>query len=327
MATPSLVIKKQDSLGQEQMNNKTILIVSKTLAFNVVIASASSVSLKNCKLSATLYYDNDGENDSYKPVDRVKVEPLTFRSFIHTDNTHATFEIRIVALTSQHEDALFRVKFSAIDFKQNELKVFSQPIRVVSKPSLVNKRKRSFSEMSLSRTEASSSSVHPSSSSKPSSVVVASPSSSSLFDDKENISNCSGIILSTLQKLERQQNEWMTQMQSFSFYPTFETAFHLFMEAFQSLPVEERSSKLRKVMKNSGRRETFDEMISCYIREKEDSSSSNLSSPSFLSSFDSISPNTFSEPFVPASPQSPSGSDELIQSILDQLGWSSSEVD
>lgn len=303
-----LSIEKQEFLGQEQINNKTIFVVSKTLSFSVVIKS-EALELKGSKLSAALYYDSDDVGSAYKPVDRVKVEPLTFRSYVHADGKHATFEIRIVALTSQHEDALFRIQFVLVDSTKTEHKIFSEPIRVVSKPSLVNKRKRAFEEMTED-TGARPSFSSPFKSCKQQVSPVLTPVELSTTN-KENVAPSSpsnDSILTTLKRIEEQQQNLMTQMSFSTFRPSFETAFQLFVEAFHSLPPEERAPKLRKVVKSCGpQREAMDELVDSYTRET-------VSSPSFLPSFHV------------SSPLSSADEDLVLHGVLDQLGWLPSEV-
>jgi len=93
-------------------------------------------------LEAKLLYDFDKPEDSKMEVSYVKHQPLEYKVNISESGLKAIVEIKIKVLTSQHEDMLFRIRFSAVDPVTNlEFQVFSEPIKVISKLTQLSKKK------------------------------------------------------------------------------------------------------------------------------------------------------------------------------------------
>jgi len=139
---------------------------------------ASSIDLSKCHVDAKLYYDFDRDDSPKVEVGFVKSEPMESRVNVY-DGTKATVEIKMKVLTSQHEDMLFRIRFSAFDStSRQEHYIFSQPIKVVSKVTPQLKRRESKENVPLP--------VH-------ANKLVKRASSE--------------MIVVTLEKLERQQDE------------------------------------------------------------------------------------------------------------------------
>ena len=113
----------------------------------------------------------------------------------------ATIEFRINTLSSQHEDMLFRTELTGLDtITKEEHKLYSQPIRVVSKTGAIKgvaKKKRGTSFKESVTTEKKRKTEQPIS---PTQSNVSSPSSAPYVD-------LTGTILEKIQKLEDQQRE------------------------------------------------------------------------------------------------------------------------
>jgi len=103
-----------------------------------------SIDFKRMAVEAKLLYDCD----PLKEVDFVKLKPLEYKCHSVNDRgDQLTVELRIKVLSSQLEDMCFRVRFSVIqsDTKVpvSGLEAISDPIKVVSKPDQVRKRRLS----------------------------------------------------------------------------------------------------------------------------------------------------------------------------------------
>jgi len=149
MSTSHLVLLRQDSLGKEHFSKNEVQkithVVCKNIAFAVDIGFEGYINLHKLRFQAVLLYDSDSGQD-FKPVDFVKNSPLTYHVFVSERGDRATIELKISVLSSQHEDSLFRVFLSAtdpaVDLPPTQLQIITDPIKVVSKPSLVGKSKR-----------------------------------------------------------------------------------------------------------------------------------------------------------------------------------------
>jgi hypothetical protein len=216
-----------------------VLTVSIGLPFTLDVSS-ENINLHNARLYAKLYYDSDFDED-FKPVDYVKVEPMTYKVFISAGGDRATIECRIFVLTSQHEDSLFRVKAGCVFGSNPALEVTSEPIRVVSKPSQVHKEKRKRAGVV---TTAPSTPIAPSS-----------PSVASITGKrKEN-----DLVMETLYRMEEQQRQQRAIIEQLLLQrpaattskesdDDFESLFQKFLGAYAKLPADERPTKVRKVL-------------------------------------------------------------------------------
>jgi len=86
----------------------------------------------------------------------VKTKPCDFKSTVNERGDQVSINAKIKVLTSQHEDMFFRVKVRALEPKTKRefnppLEVISAPIKVISKPKQMKKRKttkrRSLNDM------------------------------------------------------------------------------------------------------------------------------------------------------------------------------------
>jgi len=244
---PSIYIVRQDSLGKENFSKneiqKEVHVVSKNLPFLIELGSFS-LNFHRARLSARLHYDAVTDQP-FKQVDYVKQEPMTYKTFINEDGDRATVEIRILVLSSQHEDSNFVLKIGAIDSNTNlAYEVFSEPMRVVSKPSLVNKKKtenkRKFEAGAPSTEDLN---ISPS----------ASPSSANARQAK------SDAVLSSLARMEQQQKRILDRLLSFPTHSPvpdpseneFEDAFRKLLASYQKIKTQDRPGKLRKAILES----------------------------------------------------------------------------
>jgi len=132
---PVMNVVKQDSLASEHISKsgtpKTVSIVVKNLAFHVELQANVSLT----EIQSTLIYDFDQLTENKIEVSYVKSEPMEAKVHILDAGEKADVELKIKVLTSQHEDMLFRVRFTAIDpiSKVPPFECFTSPIRVISK--------------------------------------------------------------------------------------------------------------------------------------------------------------------------------------------------
>jgi len=108
---------------------------------NTVFVEGQAVDFTRFPIEARLLYDAD----NLKEVDFVKLKPMDVKPHVNDRGDQVTAEIRIKVLTSQLEDMLFRVRLCAIHpitkARIEQLCVVSEPIKVVSKPEQVKKKK------------------------------------------------------------------------------------------------------------------------------------------------------------------------------------------
>jgi len=248
-ATPfELSILRQEALAREKFSRnaqqKDVCVVAKGLAFSIDI-TAPSVNFQCARIYAKLYYDADDED--YKPIELPKSDPLTYKVFMSSCGDRATVECRIYVLTSQHENALFRVKIG-LNFGAHTAEVTSAPIRVLSKPSQIQKEKRKRAGTVSIATDDSLS--------IPSTPAAAAPSSAS----KKVVPPTDANVMETLKRMEEQQNQQRTMIEQLvraqhlapppaeDSEDEFESAFTKFICAWNKLPHEERPTKMRKMM-------------------------------------------------------------------------------
>jgi len=90
----------------------------------------------------------DTENGAEKEVDFVENKPFQFRVNVVEGGKQVDIEVRLKVLSSQHEDMFFVIRFIALDpITKREISPFlvvhSLPIKVISKPEQLKKRRPS----------------------------------------------------------------------------------------------------------------------------------------------------------------------------------------
>jgi hypothetical protein len=252
MEANQFYIDMQESLLAEKFskNGKAmdLHIVAKNIAF--VVHIAASFDLTDSPPSAKLIYDFDRVDDQ-KEVEALKSIPLEHTAHVDESGLKAAVEAKISVLSSQHEGAYFRIKFTVVDpISQETLEAYTQPIKVISKRNQVKKiieRKQPKIVESLSPS--------------PSTPILPSPLKRPATDSN---------ITETLARLEEQQKEQkkmleqlLSQRQELNPIKNrvtipdpddmdFEAAFSTFLNYYSKIPQEERANKIRRVLKKSG---------------------------------------------------------------------------
>ncbi|KAL7718072.1 Transcriptional regulator cudA [Entamoeba marina] len=127
------VVTCQHKLPKEERSDneggsKEVHVVIKQSSF-IVVLTAESMNLEGCSVDCTLAYDNE----TLAPVHYINQKPLAY-SIQTTSSTIITCDIRILVLSSQHEDMLFKVIFNVLNPSNETIAtLYSFPIRVISK--------------------------------------------------------------------------------------------------------------------------------------------------------------------------------------------------
>jgi len=228
---------RQESLDFQQFSrneiSKQVHVVAKNIPFILEIGSNSINFKGKSKIAVKLYYDSATDTD-FKQVDYLKQEPMSYKVFPNDVGDKATIEIRLLVLTSQHEDSLFRVKITASENNTTtSYDAFSEPLRVVSKASQIQREKERASDKI--KTEG---------------CIPLLPMPGTKRGASESI------LLDTLQRVETEQREQRKLIQQLVIKKEpgteFEHSFSKLLEIYNQLPTEERSNKIRKVLTQPG---------------------------------------------------------------------------
>lgn len=150
-ARPRLIISRHDSPGEERHTRggvaRTVHVVVKNTVLPLHLqlnGAPPDVNFFSFSVDAVLLYDTEG--DVEKEVDFLKVKPFSSKYVVGDSGARATVELKIKCLTSQHEDSFFRAKLIALDPRtgqpfQPSIFALSEPIKVISKPEQLKKRK------------------------------------------------------------------------------------------------------------------------------------------------------------------------------------------
>ena len=155
-----LFILKQTSLSEDVIIDdgvsKVIHTVVKNSPFIVLIGqrpdssdassapSAKFISFNNYAVNCILLYDTS-EN---KPVDFIKNEPICFKPSVLNNGAALQVEAKLKVLTSKHEDMHFKILIKLLPLNPAagpQLEVVSRPIKVISKPEQVKKKRKASS--------------------------------------------------------------------------------------------------------------------------------------------------------------------------------------
>jgi len=150
MTSQKLEIISQSSQFKEEYSHngvqKKVHVVIKNHPFVIIV---SFPNLPKITILAKLFYDFNDSNEEKKEVDFIKVPPMDYR--VHADAGKATVEVKLKALTSQHEGVLFRVLLQINSADSEQTQLFSEPIRVISKLGQISKQKSKESKLSRKR--------------------------------------------------------------------------------------------------------------------------------------------------------------------------------
>ncbi|KAL6062736.1 putative transcriptional regulator [Balamuthia mandrillaris] len=152
-AALQLNLLRQTSQSQEQISKngllKNVYVVVKNTPFVLQLGLTSPLAVNgqyldfhHLPLDVTLLYDND----TFKPVSFIKTKPVDCKPTVNEQGNQLWLNTKIKVLTSQHEDMFFRVRMRVLDPKTKRpllppLEVLSEPIKVISKPKQLKKRK------------------------------------------------------------------------------------------------------------------------------------------------------------------------------------------
>lgn len=280
---PRLSISRHDSPGEERHIRggvaRTVHVVVKNTVLPLQLALAGvpspAVNFNSFSVDVSLWYDTEGMLE--KEVDFLKVKPLSFKYAVANGGLAATVELKIKCLTSQHEDSFFRAKITALDPRTGRefspsLFAVSEPIKVISKPEQLKKRKiakkRTLTDMLVEtvarierqqQTQAALIERLAEAAARPAAPVPmedisaprsapapASASASSAPAPATNVNNNNAP-----QPVE------------------FEVAFSQFLASYHSLPSEERAEKVRRLVRGSSSRDTekLSELIDLFTTE------------------------------------------------------------
>eukprot|EP00727_Mastigamoeba_balamuthi_P002078 m51a1_g11868 hypothetical protein (401) ;mRNA; r:531046-532502 len=141
MAAPALTIKAYHTLPADKApacaraaptkdgREVRIVVKNQTFLVELSVSPGCTIDLSRACVSAELLYDCAG----LKPVAYVRQRPL---EYFTSSATHGecVVELRAKVLTSQHEDSLFRIRFTAMDSTAMvSADVISDPVRSISK--------------------------------------------------------------------------------------------------------------------------------------------------------------------------------------------------
>jgi len=241
--------------------SKELHVIAKNIAFTLQVFS--TMNLQSSPLSASLVYDFDTQDD-VKEVDTLKSSPMEYVSHVDETTHRSVVEVRVSVLSSQHEGSFFRVKFSVLDPEtKKKVETYSHPLKIISKRNQVRKM--------MARNE----------------VIVENPGA---LPPKRTSSDQ---IAESLQRLEEQQRLQFNILEAlaqkvissspapssgFNYQPPsslpdpedmdFDNAFNNFLRAYKKISVEERPSKMKRIVKqHSEDMDTLNDFVNLYSSE------------------------------------------------------------
>jgi len=288
---PTLIISEHVTPSEEKYTRNGIVrdvnVVVKNTPFNLIISLKNSrlptgqtIDFFHMTLDLILLYDNDSPGD--KPVDYLKTKPVDFKPMIDPKGETATIEVKIKTLTSQHEDSFFKAKIVALDPRTGKefnpsLFCYSEPIKVISKPEQLKKRKtakkRTLTDMlvetinRIERTQADQSRMitqllearyqQP----VPAHHMPAPPSPMA----SPTMGRTRDLLWSDVNSAHKLHEENIHASSSVD----FEAVFANFITTFQNLPPEEKPSKVRRLMRAASTQdaERLAELIDLFTAE------------------------------------------------------------
>jgi len=255
---PQLVILRQNCLSVETVSKngvqKQVHVVVKNQPFLIQVSCPSSVvdlqaASTTALVEARLVYDCD----SMKEVDFVKLKPLDYKCHTNEfDRQQITVELRIKVLSSQLEDMLFRVLLTPIHPVTSQRiyssTAISEPIKVVSKPDVVKKKKTSVAGRSR----------HHTCNSVPKRRGVDSTLMESLTRIETNCTNQHELLEQLDSELRSVDKNTMSLKQENSklicpdserdFKMSFESAFRDLLRAYDKIDQDHRPEKIRRLI-------------------------------------------------------------------------------
>jgi len=265
-------IERQESLVTEKFSTNGRLmdlhLVAKNVAFSCHLVS--SFDMTHHPPTAKLVYDWDEDMREDKEVEQLKTAPLEIIAHVDRTGRKANVEAKISVLSSQHERALFRIKFSVQDPATGESLVdFSQPIKVIAKRNQIRKmlEKKLQTHVKNENTSVNT----------PLGIVNL----AQLAPKRERPTQ--DAILESLHRIEEQQAEQMRFMQQIagkttnrttvetppeeSFVDDFDSALKNFFGAWEKVSPEERPTKMRKLLA-ANESKSLEDFVKLYSLER-----------------------------------------------------------
>jgi len=268
---PELVVVSHTSPCDEKYTRNGIVriahVVVKNTPFQIVLGlrnplvGGQPVDFNHFTVDSRLVYDSDGPLE--KEVDFVKVKPVEVKAHVNERADQTTLEFKIKVLTSQHEDMFFRARIVALDPSTgNEfvpsVSVLSDPIKVISKPEQLKKRKpskkRTLTDLLVDTVTRIEKQQH---------------EQQKLIERLVERGPVSGLGLPApilLESIHPPERSWEAKGNSDA---DFETAFASFITAYNGLPHDERPEKIRKLIRTNSAQETeqLTELVDMFTAE------------------------------------------------------------
>jgi len=159
-------VTKQTSISEDKVTVRgktySVYFVVKNSPFQIAVGLKNcNMSLKQLAFDMTLIYDIPDYN---KEVAYVSTKPVDYKPSINDAGDEISFDAKISALSSQHEDSFFRLKITVWDPTPSSpystpITALSHPIKVISKP--INQRKNKKSDTVTRRRSSKNSASSP----------------------------------------------------------------------------------------------------------------------------------------------------------------------
>jgi len=279
---PSLIVTKQTAISEDKVTTRGkthhVYVVVKKSPFQVPVALKNcSLSLKQLAFDITLIYDMPDYN---KEVAYVSTKPVDYKSCINDLGDEITFDPKISALSSQHEDSFFRLKICVYDPSNMtafpRLTAITYPIKVISKP--ISQRKQRKKSVSTPARRNNKTYQKPTELENPSPIVPYPSHPDTMYAAPG--SEISPLSIQLFTKLDSQQRETMELLRQLlavrqneppsepplkrqkhtteggeldnetRLIPTdFEGAFSVMLQAYSIMSTEQKAETTRKVMR------------------------------------------------------------------------------
>jgi len=285
---PRLIIQKQNCLAEEKFVRngitQTVKVVVKNSPFIIQLGLASpiysgempgmifsQIDLHQFIFDAKLFYDTD--EDDKKEVDFVKLKPLEFKSQVHENGSQVNMEVRLKVLTSQLEDMMFRVKIRALDARTKRevsplLIVTSAPIKVVSKPEQLRKKKKSLKKRTLNDMMVETLSRIEQQQQDQQHLLNKISNGLNVTHDDDTSSERSPPETNEIHFADEPEEKRPEKVVKLEKATDFESAVQSLLSCIDKIPIEIRAEKMRKVIKEFGlTRESVSEMHDLFWAE------------------------------------------------------------
>jgi len=192
-------------------------------------------------------------------VKYINAKPFDYTAKLNAEGTGFAIECSIKILSSQNENALFRVRIKSNSKQRSHLEVDSEPIQVISKPSVLRKKQERELNKLANQRQVQKLKIKEDNQPLPSSPSTFAISTKRSREDEI----CSALAIIHKQQeaqqslleqiIEQRRHEDEIVHQGSPRSPCaevceFETAFKNFVYAYNALPEDERPCKIRKVL-------------------------------------------------------------------------------